>query len=511
MSLTYSNRLRADELRYEVGVRGTRAPDTATVDQLRRVLARLLREEEQGTAHDDALLPVQVDEELSVMDAKVQELGAAVALLELEPDDSTAARVRALAAHCNRRLSRLLEHSEAGERNRVKALLLDLKGHVRTVRGVHEGPLYQASSVLSISTVSGTSVSSAASSTATSASQSDTASSASTCPSVKPPSTRDSSSSKKSNKSKSNSGSEPSSRTKIDFSKWNVTFSGEGEASVLSFVMDIEEKAESQGIAHKYLIRGAPEFFTGRAKTWYRSVKHQVNSWNELKMFLRTEFLPMGYYDNLWEEVRNRKQGENEQIGAYIANMLMLFERLSEMGPVKEEIKLNIILKNLAPFYLDGLKLTTVMSVSHLKNLGRELEMAKFRVERYDKSRTKCPPMEPEFAYQCKGRAKAAVNALEPDPEVAASAPHNPQKNRPSFTCWRCDRAGHGYRDCRAKGDFEMFCWGCGKKGAMRVTCPVCKARKETKERSSSGESWRDEKFDPSKEETEFKATKNQW
>ncbi|KAE8740948.1 hypothetical protein FOCC_FOCC013560, partial [Frankliniella occidentalis] len=96
MALTYSNRLRGDELRHEVGVRGTLAPDGATVDQLRQLLAGLLADEARGVELGDVLLPVQFEEEASVLDAKLQEIGTAVELLALEPDDSTAGRPSSL-------------------------------------------------------------------------------------------------------------------------------------------------------------------------------------------------------------------------------------------------------------------------------------------------------------------------------------------------------------------------------------------------------------------------------
>lgn len=472
MNRQYTNRLRADELRHEVGVRGTLAPEGATVNELRQLLTNLLREEEEGTEHDDALLPIDVDEESNILDAKVQEIGASVELLALEADDSAAGRVRALAGHCNRRLSRLLANVEADRRNEVKSLLRDLKGHVRDLRSVSDRPPYQASSVFSVSTL-----------------QSSQSSSKSSHSSSTENSSHSNHSSRKSSPPKGD-GAGPRKTSSGDpkfnfpFHKWDVKFSGEGETSVLSFIMDVEEKAESQGIEVRYLIKGAPEFFTGRAKTWYRSIKKQVDSWDELKLFLRTEFLPLGYLDNLWEEVRARKQGETESIGAYIANMLMLFDRLAEMGPVNEEMKLNIIVKNLAPFYMKGLAMTPILSIGSLKKLGRELEMARFRVERYEQARTpKSQLMEPEFAFQSKGRSRATVNTVDTGgPEVAATS------TRPPFNCWRCGQPNHAFRDCKEKGDFEKFCWGCGKKGVVSQSCTECKRRREARAQAAQGE-----------------------
>ncbi len=241
--------------------------------------------------------------------------------------------------------------------------------------------------------------------------------------------------------------------------------------------MDVEEKADSCGLPHRELLRGAPEFFQGKAKVWYRSVKGEIASWEELKNFLRAEYLPIGYSDNLWEEVRARLQGEGEPIGQYIANMLSLFSRLELMGPVEPELKLNIIEKNLAPFYVQQLVNTPVLSIPHLKQLGRNIELAKFRVDRYDKNR-KTPLMEPEFAYKGRGRRTQLDEVVDAEPEVAAL--HDTRGRRP-FVCWRCSADGHGFRDCQARGNFPRFCWGCGRRDVVIQNCAPCQERKARK------------------------------
>lgn len=94
---------------------------------------------------------------------------------------------------------------------------------------------------------------------------------------------------------------------KLDFHKWNVSFSGADDKSVNSFIQDVEEKARSKNIDKRYLLQGATEFLTGVAKTWYRSIESETNSWEELKLALRREFLPLDYEESLWEEIRGRK------------------------------------------------------------------------------------------------------------------------------------------------------------------------------------------------------------
>ncbi|KAK3928367.1 Activity-regulated cytoskeleton associated protein 2 [Frankliniella fusca] len=468
--MAYANRLRADELRFECGMRGQKQAPDATVDAMRRVFAALLAEEADGVEHQDALLPIDYEDELSVVDVKLTELNTAIDVLAVEADDSAAARVRALLSHCNRRLSRLLGHSGAGKRDRVKRMLVSLKDAVHRFRLAGEGAVYNASSVRSVSSFASSHTVHSSSSSATTVLSS---------PSVSVHSFKSSPSATSTPKSKKpNKPHKIPVAQQVDFQKWGLNFSGAENVSVLSFILDAEEKAESRGLDLNCLVRGAPEFFTGRAKVWFRTVKDQIDSWGEMKNLLRTEFLPLNYSDNLWEEVRGRLQGEQESIGCYIANMLSLFERLALMGPIKEEIKLNIILKNLASFYVKGLVSQKVLSISHLKLLGRELENARFQVERYDNSR-RTPLMEPEFAYKGKAK-KALVHETVVEPEVAAVVHRG--GGRPPLTCWRCSVSGHRFRDCEAKGEFPKFCWGCGRKDAVTSTCPNCKERRARRE-----------------------------
>ena len=54
-------------------------------------------------------------------------------------------------------------------------------------------------------------------------------------------------------------------------------------------------------------------------------------------------------------------------------------------------------MKNLAPFYLNRLALTSILSVDQLKIFGKQLEMSRSCIETYDSS-DKAKLVEPEFA-----------------------------------------------------------------------------------------------------------------
>lgn len=447
------NRLSKDELIHECGIRGHRVESAAAkVADLRVVYRGLLAKEADGEVLEDALIPVDVEGETLIIELKLADieelLSAQPALLADQPDSATgpANRIRTLTSHCNKRLVRLLTHGPADQRNNVKALCRTLKERVETFRGLsNDKTVYNATSVPSVSSDRGEE--------------------------------REEREEQQQEEREENRR-PPGPGKVLDLHKWGVKFSGKEEESVIGFLMDVEEKATWKGVKLNHLVAGAAELFDGRAKTWFRSMRTKLDSWNELKIAMRSEFLPLDYVDNLWDEIRGRKQGLNESMGAYVSNVMGMFERLELGDPVEEGIKLRYLVKNLAPVYAQHLALTDVLSVEQLKRLGRQIEVGKMRVESYDgKSKRK---MEPDFALKTPQYRRPTVNAIvnQPDagvPEVAAvSQSSTAGSDKPKLVCWKCREPGHVWSKCDSKkADVNRrFCYRCGDVAHIVRDCP---------------------------------------
>ena len=403
-----------------------------------RSLYKGLREaEDRDEDLEDALLPVDVSEEITVIEAKLQEATEALDELVKGEDGgaigfSKATRFRTATSHCNRRLQRLISHADVEQKKMVKPLFGSLKGPIEEFRKLGNAPVYAASSVPSVSSF--------------------------TQENTKAESDAEDSDSEGEPKKERKSFKVPK-----DLHKWGIKFSGDDGSSVLSFLMDVEEKAAWKRVDLNSLLLGASEFFPGSAKTWFRSVRTKIDSWVELKIALRKEYLPLDYYDNLWDEIRSRKQGPTETMGTFVSNMLALFDRLEMSEPVNEDVMLRTMMKNLAPFYAEKLALLKVLSLNQLKEFGKKLEVSKFRVENFD-GKTKPRKMEPEFAAKPDRSKKLfaneiSVEALETPPSVDktggpkldGSVPEGGSPTKPAHSklkCWKCDSTGHRHSNC---------------------------------------------------------------
>ncbi|CAG9763611.1 unnamed protein product [Ceutorhynchus assimilis] len=291
------------------------------------------------------------------------------------------------------------------------------------------------------------------------------------------------------------------------FDRINLKFGGKGQ-SLHSFLEKVEEFSLSHRISREHLLNFAHEFFEGDALIWYRSIRSQIFTWNDLIYRLRLDFLPVDFEVAFWDEVRARTQGSNERPLIYIGIMENLFKRF--INPVDEGTQLRLIMRNLLPYYQQQLVLRQPILLLELKSLCRILEDTKLRSESFQG-----PPLcntstlEPELAYrrdisdnnhhvkfQHSNKPKFGTNEINiSQPSVSSEsqddlvnfeAQDNCLKidnqnskvevlNLASTKCWNCDQMGHAFPSCKLKRN--VFCFSCGKKNITKPKCPNCKSK----------------------------------
>lgn len=447
-NMRYLGQLRKAETFHELLVRGVEVSYShSTLREMREKLATVI-----ATPEEEWVDKVKntVDEELALAGALMEDAANQVEACEGETRGASSEKTRALLSHLNRRLSRLMLLAGSDAKAKVTEALKELKELVTRFRQAGEGSVFDASSVCTKSRRD----------KSQDRSKSD----------------RDDSE-EEAEKPKSSS---KSASARLDVHKWGIKFAGQEGSSVITFITEVEEKAGWKGVELNSLLVAASEFFEGSAKIWYRSVKREVDSWEELKRALRKEYLPLDYYDHLWDELRARKQGPNEGMGAYVACMLGLFERLELGEAVEEEQKLTLIKKNLHPSYLQKLALVPVRSIRELKEYGKHLELAMARADAYEGKGGKNRLVEPEFACPKGSRGKPVVNAVETPPASVKAAAKKPT------LCWNCRAEGHRFSKCD-KEVTSKFCFRCGNPGETTVSCKRCASKPKGPQTFSSG------------------------
>lgn len=256
-------------------------------------------------------------------------------------------------------------------------------------------------------------------------------------------------------------------------SKWKLNF--DGSSSVMSFIERVEELRRACGLSKAQLVASAICLFSGAALSWYRAIRNQVASWDDLMTRLKTTYLSSEYEEDIWSDIRSRTQGSQEKSAIFISMMENLFSRL-EQKP-SEQARLKIIRRNLSPYLQNHLSSHNFATISELLAACRGVEDVYCRTQRL-----KPPPSdprqvtEPEFMYRPSPiRNPVKVNSISPG-SPSCSFPDKPSTSRqsvsPNITCWNCRRQGHTRRECRQP--FAKRCFSCGRQGFTVMTCPDC-------------------------------------
>lgn len=207
---------------------------------------------------------------------------------------------------------------------------------------------------------------------------------------------------------------------------------------------------------------------------------------------------------DLWNEIFSRTQGSNERVIIYISIMESLFNRLSL--PPSEHFMLQLILRNLQPYFQLQLSLQPPMSYMELKYFCRNLEDTKYRTERF-KEPPQCTSstLEPELAYRKvqPNRNKYFVNEISSDSvnpsDLLTCNNLNVQPNQVNsirtLKCWNCNAPGYAYNKCNQPR--TIFCYGCGEKGVIKRKCLKCKPKNEVTTASPSADTVKIEEISP--------------
>jgi hypothetical protein len=258
--------------------------------------------------------------------------------------------------------------------------------------------------------------------------------------------------------------------------KWNLKFSGDtAKLGVNSFLERVDELKTARNMSDKQLFNSAVDLFEDQALIWYRSIKSKISDWADLVHALKLNFLPLDFDDELWSNIRSRKQGLDEKPNIFIAVMINYFNRLTQA--TDEPSKLKYIMKNLQPYYANHLALQTVHDIDELIVLCRRLEETRMQNANFRKAPDAIAPLDPDLVYK-PPTLKRTIHSVAQPPKSSQRNDSREDRPRRSFApmiCWNCRKTGHSFRFC--KETRNKFCFICGTVDEEYATCTKCNSR----------------------------------
>lgn len=418
-------RLRKDELEYELLCRNVTLTTGQTVDHMRVYLRQLIKLEKLDPSLQRSTYKPKIAEELSIVETKIQELTQFLDTVKSDDgklDSSKCLSLQSRLAHLYTRMNRISSTGLSNEHTTKRSSLL---GNIFA--------LIDSFEQLTKSDNLNCSILFDALDTIQSSSREDLTSLH-----------------------------EPVVQTDYkrieSVRKWNFKFTGEPNSiTVHNFLERVEELCKARGVSHRLLFDSAIDLFDGKALVWYRSNKSRFSTWAELSDLLARHYQPPDYRSRLFRDIMDRTQGPNESIVDFMACITSMCERY---GGLTSEAELDIILRNLSPFYT--MQLPVITSLQQLEVECLALEVKKFRADSY-----KPPPksrqnlVEPNFACMYS----------EHEPSVSTSVCATVMQNN-TFKCWNCENTGHLFRDCSFPK--RIRCFKCQHPGVTIRSCPKC-------------------------------------
>lgn len=294
----------------------------------------------------------------------------------------------------------------------------------------------------------------------------------------------------------------------------------DGKSCVHAFVQRVNEFSTARNIPYSKLLTYAAEVFTGDALHWYRSIQSTVTTWDELVALLIEDFSLFDYDYRLLSEIRNRTQGDSENITIYFAKMSELFSRLTRN--ISEQDKLEILMHNIRPCYSGVLasNSSSINSIENLKMLCRNYERIQSLTSQFkEPPRVSADTLAPDLAFsrfsepstsRCnvnnhfkysvgkypnynnskqtnnstynknnyQSSNSSFYNKMPKYNSIVASI-NASSSNTKQVYCPRCRNYDHSLSECKA--DRFPICFKCGTKNVKHPDCPNCHPKSNSK------------------------------
>ncbi|XP_058810589.1 uncharacterized protein LOC131675574 [Phymastichus coffea] len=155
---------------------------------------------------------------------------------------------------------------------------------------------------------------------------------------------------------------------------WNLKFDGTEKEDVRDFFRKAEQMQKSAGLTKNDMVRGFHMLVENGAAAHYRRNESKWATYDEIRVNMIKEYSDELYTERKNDEVRARKQQQNESVREYIDALMILFDEMDE--PVTDEKKKERIYKNILPDYMPLLRTQFHRSLHEFIEFATELGKA---------------------------------------------------------------------------------------------------------------------------------------
>ena len=113
------------------------------------------------------------------------------------------------------------------------------------------------------------------------------------------------------------------------------------------FLVRINECKTASVLKDDELLRALPLLLVQPALNFYRNKQDTWRNWRDFERDLKSQYQHALYSERLLDQIRERKQGQNEPMHDYINAMLFLYKRLPT--PTTDKTKIQTIFINMKP------------------------------------------------------------------------------------------------------------------------------------------------------------------
>lgn len=280
-----------------------------------------------------------------------------------------------------------------------------------------------------------------------------------------------------------------------------------GKSCARAFIIRVNEFIKARNISPNKVLSFATEIFTDEALHWFRCIKEQVSSWDQVCERLKDDFTHADYDYRFLSEIRARTQGEKENITIYLSIMAGMFSQLNR--ELSEEEKLEIILHNIRPAYATVLTSSPdIKDIESLRILCKNYENVQSRLSQFhEPPKITSATLAPDYAYPYHTAPSENVKSYPKPYSGNNKYPNYGQNQRSGYTnyhnkpnfqnngnnnnyrqtfqgpkpvhtvekklfCPRCRVDTHGLRSCKAER--KIVCFRCGRPDVKFHDCPDC-------------------------------------